>query len=240
LNYNGRLEATTKVNIDSAYEKLDFFHGQAPDSDGKGVPCQTLIFPVSPSATDDPLYMLLNPEDFTIQVFYIYFFPYDWVKYGFGNHVGDIEHTNIIFEKLVPTRLYVSEHSWETIVNWGDPSIEMDGNHPVTYNARGTHATYLSGGWQWYAEHTIFDVCGQGQMWDLQQTLEIIFPWEYLTEDKICTAEGWEGINWLTQIYQWGNEGTGLEIPIIDEQALGGGPSGFLNKGEVNDRKGEL
>lgn len=125
-------------------------------------------------------------------------------------------------------------------MNWGDSKIEMDGTHPVTYNARGTHATYLSGGRQWYAMHTIFDVCGQGQMWDLQKTLEIIFPWEYLTEDKICKTEGWEGINWLTQIYQWGNEGTGFDIPVIDEQALGGGPSGFLNKGDVGARKREL
>lgn len=52
--------------------------------------------------------------------------------------------------------------------------------------------------------------------------------------------EGWEGINWLTQLYQWGNNGEGFDIPIIDEQPLGGGPSGFLNKGEVNDRKREL
>lgn len=195
---------------------------------------------MNPLPTDDPLYMLLTPEEFTIQVFYIYFFPYDWVKYTFGNHVGDLEHTNITFEKKVPTRLYVSEHSWETIVPWGSAEIEMDGTHPVTYNARGTHATYLSGGRQWYAKHTIFDVCGQGQMWDLQKTLEVIFPWEYLSDDKIMHEEGWEGINWLTQLYQWGNNGEGFDIPVIDEQPLGGGPSGFLNKGEVNDRKREL
>lgn len=90
--------------------------------------------------------MLLTPEDFTVQVFYIYFFNYDWVKYAFGNHVGDLEHSNIIFDKKIPTRLYVSEHSWETIVPWGSLEIEMDGTHPVTYNARGTHATYLTGG----------------------------------------------------------------------------------------------
>jgi hypothetical protein len=77
-------------------------------------------------------------------------------------------------------------------------------------------------------------------MWDLQLSLEIIFPWEYLTEDKMCTSQGWEGVNWLTQIHQWGNNGEGVTIPIIDEQPLGGGPSGFLNKGEVNQRKAEL
>ena len=54
-------------------------------------------------------------------------------------------------------------------------------------------------------------------MWDLQKTLEVIFPWEYLSDDKIMHEEGWEGINWLTQLYQWGNNGEGFEIPIIDE-----------------------
>lgn len=44
----------------------------------------------------------------------------------------------------------------------------------------------------------------------------------------------------MTQLHQWGNDGQGFDIPVIDEQPLGGGPSGFLNKGEVNDRKREL
>lgn len=76
-------------------------------------------------------------------------------------------------------------------------------------------------------------------MWDLEQTLEIIFPWEYLSDDKICTAAGWEGVNWILQIEDWGNDG--MKGPSFGgESPLGGGPSGFLNKGEVNNRKREL
>lgn len=118
-----------------------------------------MVFPYKPLPTDDPLFILMNPESFTVQVFYTYFFPYDWVKYEFGNHVGDIEHTYIIYEKTLPTEVYVSQHSWGENIAWGAEGLEMDGSHPVTYNARGTHATYLSGGRQWYAD-VIFDVCG--------------------------------------------------------------------------------
>lgn len=159
---------------------------------------------------DDPYYMMLNPDDFTIQVFYIYFFPYDWVKHMFGNHIGDVEHSAITFDKGLPSSLYVAQHNFAPEgVDWGSPLIEMDGNHPVTYNARGTHATFLNtgkDGRQWMGKHTVFEVVGQGQMWDLEKSLEVIFPWEYLSEDKILHLEGWEGINWLVDIFYWGNQ----------------------------------
>ena len=78
-----------------------------------------MVFPYKPLSTDDPLFILMNPESFTIQVFYTYFFPYDWVKYEFGNHVSDIEHTYIIYEKTLPTEVYVSQHSWGESIAWG-------------------------------------------------------------------------------------------------------------------------
>lgn len=65
-NTRGKLQATTKQPLSDPYEKLPFFHGQAPDNDGLGPPVQTLVFPVNPLPTDDPLYMLLTPEEFTI------------------------------------------------------------------------------------------------------------------------------------------------------------------------------
>lgn len=78
-------------------------------------------------------------------------------------------------------------------------------------------------------------------MWDLQQSLEVIFPWEYLSEDKILTLEGWEGINWLVDIFYWGNQNPeGMVLPMSEESNLTPGPSGFLDKKSVNDRKAEL
>jgi hypothetical protein len=37
-NTDGSLKATTKETLTDPYEKLPFFHGQAPDSDGLGPP----------------------------------------------------------------------------------------------------------------------------------------------------------------------------------------------------------
>ena len=65
-NTDGRMLATTKETMTGPYEKLPFFHGTAPDADGHGPPVQTLVFPYKPAATDDPLFMLMNPESFTI------------------------------------------------------------------------------------------------------------------------------------------------------------------------------
>ena len=43
----------------------------------------------------DPLEMLLNPEESTVEIAYIYFMPYDFVWARFGLHDGDIEKTKI-------------------------------------------------------------------------------------------------------------------------------------------------
>jgi len=134
--------------------------------------------------------IMLDPLNNKIHVFYIYFFDYDHVKdiYHLGNHVGDIEQTNIVFENGEPVEITADYHSWYTTLPWGDPQIEMFGNHPVVYNARGTHSTWFTAGIQRYAV-VLYDVTAQGQRWDLWESLEVIFPWDYLTEDKIIKGD---------------------------------------------------
>ena len=95
INPNGQgPRMTTTIPLESPFEKREFFHGEKPDSNGLGVPVQTFIMPTNATlSTMDPLEMLLNPDQSKIEVYYIYFFPYDWVKYRLGNHVGDVERT---------------------------------------------------------------------------------------------------------------------------------------------------
>lgn len=94
-----------------------------------------------------------------------------------GDHVGDVEHSSIIFNNGEPVTINLSQHSWGTTFDWTSNEIEKEGTHPITYNARGTHATYNEPGLDWYAKHTIFDITGKGERWDLWKNLEIIFPW---------------------------------------------------------------
>lgn len=157
-NLNGEVNTFTvePITSEDPYVIYDFFHGQEP-VDGLGSPVQTLVFPYEPQT--DPMQIMLDPLNNKIHVFYIYFFPYDHVKkiYHLGNHVGDIEQTNIVFENGVPVEITADYHSWYTTLPWGDPQIEMYGNHPVVYNARGTHSTWFSAGIQRYAV-ALYDV----------------------------------------------------------------------------------
>lgn len=92
----------------------------------------------------DPLEMLLNPEDTTIEVSFIPFMPYDWVKWGVGNHMGDTEHTAMEFVNGVPSNVTAHYHEFYNTKDYA--KVEKHGDHPVTYNARGTHATYFKHG----------------------------------------------------------------------------------------------
>jgi len=151
-NVNGRLILTTEEPLTDPYQKLDWFHGVIP-SDDVQVPTYTTILPDhSDLDGNDAVEMILNPDKFKVVANYIYFFPYDWVKYGFGNHVGDLEHTSINFDCGEPKSLYVSIHSGGKLFDdWNDERIEKDGIRPVVYNAMGTHATY------WFAGRPFYD-----------------------------------------------------------------------------------
>jgi hypothetical protein len=46
--------------------------------------------------------MMLKPLENKIQVTYFYFYAYNFGKLGYGNHVGDIESTTILFDKGLP------------------------------------------------------------------------------------------------------------------------------------------
>ena len=123
-----------------------------------------------------------------------------------------------------------SFHNWEHDHDWHDNIIKV-GGHPHVFNARGTHATYIEQGL-----HTV-DYTAMVERWDLWRNLDVIFPWDWNSEKRVIKSDNnLDGVNYLTNVWFWGNAGTGptigTERPRVD------GPSGWLDK--FNDRQAEL
>ena len=63
-------------------------------------------------------------------------------------------------------------------------------------------------------------------MW---HSLDIVYPWDFFKDErKIKSDNNLNGLNYLTQLYQWGNDesGTGFE----GQQIRASGPTGYLGK----------
>lgn len=73
----------------------------------------------------------------------------------------------------------------------------------------GSHASYFNKGDHGYLPG-LNDHTDKSYLWDTAKTLDVIFPWNY--QDKITQVEGWEGVNWLTQIFRWGNHHMGFAV----------------------------
>ena len=230
---NGTLRLTTREPLEDPYDTQDWMHGQEP-VDGAGVPVQTIIYPLDAEKDgNDPVEMILNPDKFKTTAVYIYFFPYDWVKYHLGDHVGDLEHTTLYFDGGAPFSIKVSEHDWDTTKDWDDSGVEKEGNHPVVYNASGTHATYFTKGMQWY-DVALCDLTDDKVRWDLYKNLDVMFPFDWLSEDRVIKGTGTnlDGINYMLQVEKWGNRGEGFSV--AGEEQRVNGPSGFLDKDTEN------
>lgn len=102
--------------------------------------------------------------------------PYDYVTFGIDNHVGDLEQTNINFEKGTPTVVTAFYHGHSNEKAYED--VEKVGKHPIVYNAAGTHATYFNIG----VQLPKFDWTYPNANWDLWKSLDIVFPWDYTKE----------------------------------------------------------
>ena len=111
-NHDGRLRLTTREPLQSAFHPgLKFLHGKRP-SNGVGPSMKTFVLPMGADEENDPLEMLLNPEANPIEVAYIYFMPYDQVRFRLDNHVGDIEKTKVQFVNGEPTVVDTSFHQF--------------------------------------------------------------------------------------------------------------------------------
>lgn len=173
----------------------------------------------------DPLEMFLNPEDSKMLVSYVYFMPYDWVKWQLGNHFGDLERTEITFENGVPGNVRAHKHA--SYHDRDFSKVEHHQTHPVVYNAKGTHATYFNHGRILRPE---LDVTCRAGLWDFWLDMDVVFPWNWLDDKYIIKTDDpvLNGTSYLTQVGDWGNKDMG--ISLFGEAQLTGGPSGYLGK----------
>lgn len=118
-----------------------------------------------------------------------------------------------------------SYHADTHDIDYTSRKVEKFGKRPMVYNARGTHATYLKKGLQLIN----LDWTCIGEHWDFWNDLDVVFPWDWTKEDRVIeTDSNLNGINYLTQIYLWGNLGMGPEF--LHKRFSVDGPQGYLNK----------
>jgi hypothetical protein len=86
-----------------------------------------------------------------VDIEYWAFYPYNDGFLTF-NHEADWEHVTVSIDPKgnaaqgKALRVFFSAHKGGTTLNVGDPNLEMDGNHPISYVAKGTHANYSKPG----------------------------------------------------------------------------------------------
>jgi hypothetical protein len=56
----------------------------------------------------------------------------------------------------------------------------------------------------------LIDYCENFEIWDPKMQLKVVFPWEYL--NQTWTFEDKTEINWLLDVWRWGDEAMGESI----------------------------
>ncbi|RKF56435.1 putative vacuolar protein sorting-associated protein TDA6 [Golovinomyces cichoracearum] len=140
-----------------------FLAGTKPDDTGATVGATSCVTIVS------------DHGDGTVDAFYMYFFSYNQgttiLFHELGDHVGDWEHNMIRFKNGVPEAVWFSQHAGGQAFAYS--GLEKEGDRPVVYTARGTHAIYSKDGDH---DHTIpginfskgplEDYTSRGTRWD--------------------------------------------------------------------------
>lgn len=197
---DGKIWATTVSKLDNPWAVKKFFYGQSI-VDGKGPTVHTFVLPSD--KTLDPLLQMFNPQNATIRVAYMFFYPYNHGPdilgkklLHMGNHVGDIETMSITFKQGQPEKVFFATHDWGIKQNWKE--VEQEEGHPVGYVARGTHATYPSEGEHKSVMNMITDYTAKKTQWRTELSVEMHLPWDW-TAKKIEGIRQWaEAPYWIT------------------------------------------
>jgi hypothetical protein len=236
-NIKGNLWVTSNQNLSSPSSTLPYFSGQNVST---GVPVYAIVMPGLNET--DPVAAINDPLNHTVVVTYFTLYPYNRGKEFLGtvwdNHVGDIEHVHVYFDKGKPYQVVASYHAWNTTKQWGDPDIEMVNgtNHFVLYSAKGSHGLWFSNGTHVYHKDPVLsDETSRGTAWDTWNKLGIITPYDW------SSWSSW-GVSWLTSVLRWGDPST--EFPndncYFGYCRLGDGPVGFLGKSQIERTMREL
>ena len=179
-----------------------FFSGTAPDT----------LFS-TPTTTACVIVTVSKPSSI-VDVFYFHFYAYNQgnevLGDEWGNHVGDWEHTMIRFQDSVPQSMYFAQHSDGEAFKFD--ILEKEGQRPIGYIARGSHATYATAGTH---DHTFPDVdllpgvgvledhTGKGLLWDAALDA---YVYDFDVGTGTFTAyNGQDPTEWLEYLGRWGD-----------------------------------
>ncbi|KAL8892898.1 MAG: hypothetical protein Q9215_000262 [Flavoplaca cf. flavocitrina] len=148
-----------------------------------------------------------------VDAYYMYFYAYNPGPTVFGQevgkHVGDWEHNMIRFKNGVPQAIWYSQHSYGQAFTYA--ATEKQGQRPVAYSAKHTHANYATTGTHDYTipgvnlpVGPLKDYCDQGTLWD---PVASAYFYSYNSASNTFMAyDGTSPTNWLEFLGRWGDQ----------------------------------
>ncbi|KIW25752.1 uncharacterized protein PV07_08907 [Cladophialophora immunda] len=266
LNRHGGKDGTdvflTAVDDVAAFPAWVF--GEVPDATGSlhnSTACAVVVVEKKKGADVD------QQEPVRLDAFYFYF--YSWnegadilqvvpplnklfpdSKPGdhYGNHLGDWEHNMVRFEDGKPTGVYFSHHTSGEACAWEDGAcLSKQGERPVVFSARGSHANYPSAGSHVHDE-ALIDIADKGRMWDPVK-LAYFYHYDPQTETFAAADPGaTDPTDWLDFNGHWGDkqypdsDPRQETVPYFGLKKYNNGPNGpkfkhLVRKGLMPDGK---
>jgi len=210
--------------------------------------------------------VLINKSDSILDAFYFYFYSYDEgaditqvlpplnrllpnSKPGdhYGNHVGDWEHNMIRFIDEVPYGMWFSQHGSGEVCLWEDTTcLSKQGDRPVVYSARGSHANYPTAGSHVH-DSALVDVANKGRVWDPVQPAWI-YSYNAATDVLTALEPSNAPTDWFHFTGGWGDKQYSDKdprqstVPYFGLKKYNNGPTGpkfkhLLRKGLQPDEK---
>ncbi|KAL6252693.1 hypothetical protein RBB50_000412 [Rhinocladiella similis] len=240
--------------IENVTSMPDWLLGETPDAKGtlhNSTACAVVLVEKDSSITD---------------AFYFYFYSFDEgaditqvvpplnkilpdAKPGdhFGNHVGDWEHNMIRFKDGMPYGMWFSQHGSGEVCLWEDEAcLSKQGDRPVVYSARGSHANYPSAGSHVH-DSALIDVADKGRIWD-PVSPAWFYSYDHTTDVFVALEPESAPTDWLYFNGGWGdkqypdNDPRQSTVPYFGLKKYNSGPTGpkfkhLLRKGVEPDEK---
>ncbi|KFY44878.1 hypothetical protein V494_01262 [Pseudogymnoascus sp. VKM F-4513 (FW-928)] len=141
-----------------------------PNVEGKKTKKEKKISKIGGRSPAPVVLTVVEKEDNVVLAFWFYFYSYNLGNsvfgVGFGDHVGDWEHSVMKFRNGVPETMFISQHTGGRTYTFG--AMEKYGKRPVIYSAKGSHAMYATPGIQAYILPfaILHDTTSHGPLWD--------------------------------------------------------------------------
>ncbi|KAL8728867.1 MAG: hypothetical protein Q9166_005107 [cf. Caloplaca sp. 2 TL-2023] len=182
------------TSVDDITKNPSWLKGVKPDGNGKtngAISCAVIVN---------------DHGSGNVDAYYMYFYAYNQGNTVFGqeigDHVGDWEHNMIRFKNSIPQA--ICQHSYGEAFTYS--AVEKQGQRPVAYSAKGTHATthdHTIPGFN-LPEGPIEDYCDQGNLWD---PLASAYFYSYdAGSDSFQAYDGASPTNWLQYLGRWGDQ----------------------------------